>query len=102
MQRSECETTNSFYNMTFFRIQAISLGQGQGPVAEKMIANATKTGDWVFLQVGLTNFLSPVQSQLTQKYRYGLVSIRGLEAHQDRVFPCLHTLHSMKQLGFLF
>ncbi|KAL9959258.1 hypothetical protein ACROYT_G032565 [Oculina patagonica] len=32
------------------RIQAISLGQGQGPVAEKMIANATKTGDWVFLQ----------------------------------------------------
>jgi len=34
-----------------FRIQAISLGQGQGPVAEKLIANATKTGDWVFLQV---------------------------------------------------
>ena len=33
------------------RIQAISLGQGQGPVAEKMIANATKTGDWIFLQV---------------------------------------------------
>ncbi|XP_058967936.2 dynein axonemal heavy chain 6 [Pocillopora verrucosa] len=32
------------------RIQAISLGQGQGPVAEKMIANATKTGDWIFLQ----------------------------------------------------
>lgn len=35
------------------RIQAISLGQGQGPVAEKMIANATKTGDWIFLQVSL-------------------------------------------------
>ncbi|CAH3197517.1 unnamed protein product [Porites evermanni] len=32
------------------RVQAISLGQGQGPVAEKMIANAIKTGDWVFLQ----------------------------------------------------
>ncbi|XP_074661680.1 dynein axonemal heavy chain 6-like [Tubulanus polymorphus] len=32
------------------RIQAISLGQGQGPVAEKLIANAIKTGDWVFLQ----------------------------------------------------
>jgi len=37
-----------------FRIQAISLGQGQGPVAEKLIANATKTGDWVFLQVNFT------------------------------------------------
>jgi len=36
------------------RIQAISLGQGQGPVAEKLIANATKNGDWVFLQVGVT------------------------------------------------
>ena len=33
------------------RIQAISLGQGQGPVAEKLIANATLSGDWVFLQV---------------------------------------------------
>ena len=34
-----------------FRIQAISLGQGQGPVAEKLIASATQSGDWVFLQV---------------------------------------------------
>ena len=33
-----------------YRIHAISLGQGQGPVAEKMVANATKNGDWVFLQ----------------------------------------------------
>jgi dynein heavy chain len=32
------------------RVHAISLGQGQGPVAEKMIATATKSGDWVFLQ----------------------------------------------------
>ena len=37
--------------ISFFRIQAISLGQGQGPVAEKLILNAVKTGDWVFLQV---------------------------------------------------
>lgn len=34
-----------------YRIHAISLGQGQGPVAEKMIAAATLNGDWVFLQV---------------------------------------------------
>ena len=33
------------------RIQAISLGQGQGPVAERLINNAAKSGDWVFLQV---------------------------------------------------
>ncbi|XP_038058163.1 dynein heavy chain 6, axonemal-like isoform X3 [Patiria miniata] len=32
------------------RIQAISLGQGQGPVAEKMMDAAAKIGDWVFLQ----------------------------------------------------
>jgi hypothetical protein len=35
----------------FWRVQAISLGQGQGPVAEKMIKGALKSGDWVFLQV---------------------------------------------------
>ena len=33
------------------RVQSISLGQGQGPVAEAMIRTAAITGDWVFLQV---------------------------------------------------
>lgn len=33
------------------RIQSISLGQGQGPIAEKMIDFGAKRGDWVFLQV---------------------------------------------------
>lgn len=33
------------------RIQAISLGQGQGPVAEKLMDAAVESGDWVFLQV---------------------------------------------------
>ncbi|XP_060586003.1 dynein axonemal heavy chain 6-like [Ruditapes philippinarum] len=32
------------------KVQSISLGQGQGPVAEKMIKSAIQVGDWVFLQ----------------------------------------------------
>ena len=32
------------------RIKSISLGQGQGPVAEKIIEVALERGDWVFLQ----------------------------------------------------
>ncbi|XP_034255936.1 dynein heavy chain 6, axonemal isoform X2 [Thrips palmi] len=32
------------------KVQAISLGQGQGPIAEKMIRSASSRGDWVFLQ----------------------------------------------------
>ncbi|KAM4706665.1 dynein axonemal heavy chain 6 [Discoglossus pictus] len=32
------------------RVKSISLGQGQGPIAEKLIRNALESGDWVFLQ----------------------------------------------------
>jgi len=36
------------------RVSSISLGQGQGPIAETMIKAATENGDWVFLQVNKT------------------------------------------------
>ncbi|VEL15314.1 unnamed protein product [Protopolystoma xenopodis] len=36
------------------RVQAVSLGQGQGPMAEKLMEVAVRSGDWIFLQVGLT------------------------------------------------
>uniref|UniRef100_A0AAY4DWD2 AAA+ ATPase domain-containing protein n=1 Tax=Denticeps clupeoides TaxID=299321 RepID=A0AAY4DWD2_9TELE len=32
------------------RVESISLGQGQGPIAEKMILEALTSGNWVFLQ----------------------------------------------------
>ncbi|GFS25719.1 dynein heavy chain 6, axonemal [Elysia marginata] len=32
------------------RVQSISLGQGQGPVADHMLKTAFRNGDWVFLQ----------------------------------------------------
>lgn len=35
------------------RLHVISLGQGQGPIAESTLALAVKAGDWVCLQVRL-------------------------------------------------
>lgn len=36
------------------KLHAISLGQGQGPIAEKLIKIGKENGNWVFLQVILT------------------------------------------------
>ena len=33
------------------KIQSISLGQGQGPVAERLISLGIIKGEWIFLQV---------------------------------------------------
>ena len=35
------------------KLEAISLGQGQGPIAEALIKNGQDAGGWVFLQVGV-------------------------------------------------
>jgi len=49
------DPTTYLYNLAkdvgfFERLKMISLGQGQGPIAEALIASARESGDWVCLQ----------------------------------------------------
>ncbi|EGR31445.1 hypothetical protein IMG5_109350, partial [Ichthyophthirius multifiliis] len=41
---------NAFAKKVDKNIKAISLGQGQGPIAQRMISEGQKTGDWIVLQ----------------------------------------------------
>lgn len=58
------------------RIHSVSLGQGQGPMAEKLLAKAAESGDWVFLQASNACYfdetLSAVVNLLVVRKRDGL------------------------------
>ncbi|XP_059176449.1 dynein axonemal heavy chain 6-like [Physella acuta] len=68
-------------------VKSISLGQGQGPVADKMIKSATKNGEWVFLQnchlaaswmLSMENIIKNIQefpSPIHQNFRLFLSSM---------------------------
>lgn len=42
---------------TIDKLHAISLGQGQGPIAEKLIVNGKQKGYWIFLQVTIIHLI---------------------------------------------
>ncbi|XP_028414460.1 dynein heavy chain 6, axonemal-like [Dendronephthya gigantea] len=84
------------------RVQAISLGQGQGPVAEKMIKGALKSGDWVFLQ----NCHLAASWMLKMESIVKAISSGEVEVHEDfrlflssmptKVFPVTVLQNSVK------
>ncbi|KXS09529.1 hypothetical protein M427DRAFT_128896 [Gonapodya prolifera JEL478] len=75
------------------RLHMISLGQGQGPIAEELVKKAMSTGDWVFLQNchlaaswmtrldQLVRDISSPETQVNPSFRLFLSSM------PSRVFP---------------
>lgn len=50
------------------RVESVSLGQGQGPVAQKLIEEGCAAGFWVVLQVSGQHSLGPARLKLTGIY----------------------------------
>ncbi|XP_053317654.1 dynein axonemal heavy chain 6 [Spea bombifrons] len=84
------------------RVQSISLGQGQGPIAEKMIKEAMKTGNWVFLQNChlAVSWMLPME-ELIKSFTEPNVSINEnfrlfLSSMPSRTFPVTVLQNSVK------
>ncbi|KAE8631104.1 hypothetical protein XENTR_v10001083 [Xenopus tropicalis] len=84
------------------RVQSISLGQGQGPIAEKMIKDAMKTGHWIFLQNChlAVSWMLPME-ELIKSFTEPNVSINEnfrlfLSSMPSRTFPVTVLQNSVK------
>ena len=75
------------------KLQMISLGQGQGPIAEELMKKAMKSGDWVFLQnCHLAASWMPKMDMLIKEISQGEVETHPsfrliLSSMPSRVFP---------------
>ncbi|KAG8454285.1 hypothetical protein GDO86_000797 [Hymenochirus boettgeri] len=84
------------------RVQSISLGQGQGPIAEKMIKDALKTGNWIFLQNChlAVSWMLPME-ELIKSFTEPNVSINEnfrlfLSSMPSKIFPVTVLQNSVK------
>ncbi|XP_069834127.1 dynein axonemal heavy chain 6 [Dendropsophus ebraccatus] len=84
------------------RVQSISLGQGQGPIAERMIRDAMKSGNWIFLQNChlAVSWMLPME-ELIKSFTEPNVSINEnfrlfLSSMPSRTFPVTVLQNSVK------